>query len=202
MKTRFSIATVMVIVCTLITFPLKAQFAEKRVQEVRKAYAEAVKMTKIDNPYERNGMTVSLHRNLPGSGIQEKKIEFFGSAHSDTDFNTIFEVRLIRVSYNIAERKFYEEYLYDEAGDPMFYFYRYDGIAGDISTKEEQRYYYDGRDLSIYSYKVVDAESGILYSPYDLPELYKSNNGEDYADHILDFDMYRGLFNTIMNSRY
>ena len=187
--------------CAFLVLPLGAQNSAK-IKEIRQAYAKAVEMTQYDEPLARTEMGITVHRNVPGIGLQNKKIEFFGTDRIDEsqDYKTVYDVRFIRISYNVAARKYYEEYLFDENGEAMFFFCKYDGYYGENGSKEEKRYYYDNRDLISYSYKATDAKTGEALSKDNAPDLFAENDGkDDYADHLLDFDSYYFLFSSAMN---
>gem|GEM_PF-1796566 len=200
MKTKLCLHMALALACVCLSLPIQGQNSKDKVKAIRQAYAEAVEMTKYDEPLARTEMSIAVNRNVPGIGLQNKKIEFFGSTHDDEEHFIVYDVRLVRVSYNVAARKFYEEFLFDENGEPLFYFCQYEGYFAETSTKEEKRYYFDNRKLCSYSYKAKDAETGEALSAKNIPDLFEINNGEDYADHFQDFDTYRTLFNTVMNS--
>lgn len=203
MKKLLLLPAFLSVLMVFISLPLEGQTSKEKVNAIRKAYAEAVERTTYDEPLARTEMGVTVHRNVPGIGLQNKKIEFIGSTHEDAenDYMTVYDVRLVRVSYNVAARNFYEEYLYGDKGEPLFYFCRYEGYFAETITKEEKRYYYDNNSLCNYSYKANDAETGLLLSEKNMPDLFEINNGKDYAEHLSDFEVYRNLFNAVMNGR-
>lgn len=193
---RAAVASVLMLAAITLA---SAQGKTEKVKAIRQAYAEAVEMTKIDEPHARTEMTMTLHRNLPGIGIQKRNVEFFGCAEYGEE-GASFSVRLVRVSYNVAARKYYEEYLYDENGEPLFCYMRYDGFFAETTTKEELRYYFDGRSLCSFLYKAKDADTGKEIKRNEIPELFEMFDGSDYADRLPEFDNYRRLFDMAMNS--
>lgn len=201
MKKSYCLPFALLLVFVLSAMPTQGQNSSDRVKEIRQAYAEAQEMTKIDEPLARTEMTVRLSRNVPGIGLQNRKIEYFGSTHEDEDYNMIYDVRLIRISYNVAARSYYEEYLYDENGKPMFHYCKYDGFSADLVTKEEKRYYFDDMKLCQYNYKAKDVESGRTLAEADAPELFEENDGSDSEAVLKDFDNYRLVFDVLMNRK-
>lgn len=199
MKKSYCLPFALLLVCLLAAMPAQGQNSSDRVKEIRQAYAEAQEMTKIDEPLARTEMTVKLSRNVPGIGLQNKKIEYFGSTHEDEDYNMVYDVRLIRISYNVAARNYYEEYLYGDNGEPLFFFCKYDGYSADIDTKEEKRYYFEDRCLCQYNYKAFSSETDKALSKADAPELFEENDGSDFEERLKDFDIYFVCFNLLMN---
>lgn len=176
----------------------KAGGSDDRIKVIRKAYSDAIALPKIDVSEARSELKMNVHRNVPAIGVQDQKVEFFGTTHEE-EWRLINDVRLVRVSYNVAARKFYEEYLFDEKGEPMFCFIQFDVATGDRDLKGEKRYYFDKRAVCSFNFKAKDAGTGKEIAPLDFPELFDANDSSDVAERIADFDFYRNLFNSVMN---
>ena len=130
----------------LCAAPAFAQTPEERVLEARRAYAEAQEAIAQGRgePLAKNEITLNATYMLPGSGQTNRKVELFFRT-PETDENGRLKtpaLYMARESFNVAARKFYREYLYDAAGEPLFCFARHDTY--DQGTVE-RRYYYKNR---------------------------------------------------------
>ena len=126
--------------------PAFAQTPEERVLEARRAYAEAQEAIAQGRgePLAKNEITLNATYMMPGSGQTNRKVELFFRT-PETDENGRLKtpaLYMARESFNVAARKFYREYLYDAAGEPLFCFARHDTY--DQGTVE-RRYYYKNR---------------------------------------------------------
>lgn len=118
--------------------------AKERVAEVRKLYAAAkermAQNDREENP-ARSGMETTFYYMVPGAGPTKHHIHYyFGEEENDEGETTAFTPYFITVSYNVAARNFYEEYLIDEKTEKLIFAYyhapEFDG------SKSETRYYY------------------------------------------------------------
>lgn len=92
------------------------------VKEIRQRYADTQQSIAMMHEEEhfRSEIVTTIQRNMPGSGIRK---------------------------YNVAARKFYEEYLFDaETGKLLFVFLQADSIEN-AGTKDETRYYFGPQGL-------------------------------------------------------
>ena len=125
---------------------------EERVQLARDRYAEGlekianVKAFEKDDIPDINYTTVVRKENWGGSGMTVDKMEFYFNALED-DYESRphgYNLLMIRRNYNVGSVEFVEEYVYDEEGNPLFWFTRYGYYEGkNYSYKVELRGYYD-----------------------------------------------------------
>ena len=151
------------LVCLLMAVAVQAQSSAKakaRVAEIRKAYTEAKEAAALsdreDNP-GRSVMETKVYRMIPACGPQTKVIRYyFTEVEGEDGEREGFAPYLFTVSYNVAARKFYEEYLVDEkTGELAFaYFFNeeYDGPSS------ETRYYYNQAGDELLAHKTVKGE--------------------------------------------
>lgn len=173
--------------CLLATVATQAQTsakAKERVAEVRKLYAAAkermAQNDREENP-ARSGMETTFYYMVPGAGPTKHHIHYyFGEEESDEGETTGFTPYFITVSYNVAARNFYEEYLIDEKTEKLIFAYfhvpEYDG------SKSEARYYYDKNGEL--AHQDVKGEN-----PYDA--VFSTRLVHDYLEafhHILHVD--------------
>ena len=118
--------------------------AADRVATIRRLYAEAKQLIaqKAQEENTRNELTVNSHLMVPGCGITEETIHYyFELADGDESDFYSYQPYLITRSYNVAARKFYEEFLYDrQTADLIFAFFSGDNM--DTGEKDETRYYW------------------------------------------------------------
>lgn len=135
------ILTAIVLSTTGIDAKPKAKSADAYVKTVRAAYSEAINRSKDDyTPH----MTCSAAHILPATGPQNVKFDFFYEIDGPDDVRddvVISNVFLIRLSYNFAATKFYEEYLFDE-NDNLIFFFQSGDTYTDEYDKSEFRYYF------------------------------------------------------------
>lgn len=116
-------------------------FAQKKtsnqlMSDIRAEYnaaQELVKRLQNDIPEARPGhVVISSSENVAGIGVQNKKLEcFYESDWSPItdDSEELFwaqDLRFARYSYNVAARKIYWEFLYDDEGSAIFVYYKGD----------------------------------------------------------------------------
>lgn len=120
----------------------------KSVKEIRQLYADTQEaIARMDEEeHLRAQMTTTVQRNMPGSGIRKETVTTFFEEYDDSvdgiEFNPDYRPFFVTRKYNVAARKFYEEYLFDaETGTPVFIFLQGDSMEGD-GKKDETRYYF------------------------------------------------------------
>lgn len=116
-------------------------FAQKKTSkqlmaDIRAEYnaaQELVKKLQSDIPEARPGhIVISSSENVAGIGVQDKKLEcFFESdwAPITDDSEEMFwgqDLRFVRYSYNVAARKIYWEFLFNDEGTAIFVYYKGD----------------------------------------------------------------------------
>ncbi|MBO7133692.1 MAG: hypothetical protein J6W06_06020 [Bacteroidales bacterium] len=126
---------------------------EKKISEIRKMYnneMEWINTMLDDEAIPDDYITAKVRHNLAGSGQAEETIEFFFNDDFDEEIGKYVSaldfVRRTTV-YTIAERQSYEEFLYDDAGFPAFYYTSFTTYLEDgdhyVEKYVEIRAYYD-----------------------------------------------------------
>ena len=113
-----------------------------QVAQIRKQYAEAKE--RISQPYEdehlRNCMTVTSKSMEPAIGGQTVTYKFYFVKEYNEKYGFYgSNLYLITRGYNVAPRKYYEEYLFDKEGNLIFAYLN--GDDPDTGAKTDQRYY-------------------------------------------------------------
>ena len=121
---------------------------QEYIKQVRAVYNQAqdsIKQGKAE-PQAKNEASLQATYMQPGAGQTQHKVElFFRMVDTDEPGHVRRQLYLARESFNVAARTFYREYLYDDAGAPLFFYTRYDSFD---KGKVEQRYYYRGSDVA------------------------------------------------------
>lgn len=118
------------------------------VKEIRQRYADTQQSIAMMHEEEhfRSEIVTTIQRNMPGSGIRKETVTCYFAEFGedlDPDYRPYFVTR----KYNVAARKFYEEYLFDaETGKLLFVFLQADSIEN-AGTKDETRYYFGPQGL-------------------------------------------------------
>lgn len=146
---RFLLMVIALCACTM----LQAQtdvVAKQQVEKIRKQYGEAKQMAahseKTGQDYY-NDLEVKIRRMVAGTGMRYETIRyFFGNDFDEESELYIADVYFITRQYNVAARKYYEEYLFDpQSGQLIFAFLQEsDTPAG---QKNETRYYWGAEGL-------------------------------------------------------
>ena len=124
-----------------LVLPVTAQKNEKveaRVQLARDRYAEGLNAIAEQKAYEKDGIpdinytTVVRKQNWPGSGMSTDKMEFYyQEVYDDEGIEMLgYAPLIIRRTYNMGSIEAFEEYVYDEGGNPLFWFTRYGYYEG------------------------------------------------------------------------
>lgn len=176
----------------------KAQ--QKRIAEVRTLYARAMENIKADAelPETDNHLVIDLHRMMPGTGIQNKKVNCYSHEAGDEDQMYKWDVYFMRSSYNVAALQFNEEYLVDEKSQqPVFIFfvgntYQHDGTI-------EKRYYFNADGTPCFLQITHKDDEGGVISKEEI---------KDYDDNIDALDMVRSfhdnmnMYNNVMSAGF
>ena len=139
------------ILCLLIAIGAQAQTGEakKAVERIREQYAEAKRMIEYNNMSEetRNQLTATISHMAAAIGHQDKTVTYYFCTHYDDNAGDyISKPYFITVAYNVAARKFYEEYLIKGNGDVIFAYLSGDNSGGD-GGRFEARYYWENDQL-------------------------------------------------------
>ncbi len=99
-----------------------------KIAEIRKMYNNEMEWINTmlgDEAVPDDYITAKVMHNLAGSGQAEETIEFFFNDDFDEELGkNVSSLDFVRRTtvYTIAESKSYEEFLYDDAGFPAFYY--------------------------------------------------------------------------------
>ena len=136
------------IVCLTASLALQIQAQEVTQDEIagiRAAYRAAKEQKELNEHAQeqnvpRSDMEISSHYVIPGSGPTEDVIHYYFTIDDDSETGLYFyKPYLVTRSFNIAARKFYQEYLIDKESTLLFLFQRNDTFEGDIA---ETRFYF------------------------------------------------------------
>lgn len=135
---------------------------QEYIKQVRAVYNKAqdsIKQGKAE-PQAKNEVTLKATYMQPGAGQTQHKVElFFRMVPTEEPGHVRRQLYLARESFNVAARTFHREYLYDNAGAPMFFYTRYDTFD---KGRVEQRYYYRSGKLVV---AVPEGGDGMLHLP-------------------------------------
>ncbi len=144
--TRYYI-TFIVLLMTLTTLPSLAQEMSKaEMAGIRAAYSAAKEQIDLNSHAQeqnvpRSDMEIVSHYDVPGCGPTEEVIHYYFTLGEDPVLGTpYYKLYFISTSYNVAARKFYQEFLFDEEGSDLQFFFQ-SNDAQDGGT-DETRYYY------------------------------------------------------------
>ncbi len=123
---RFSIVLIMLVLC-IATHAQNAD-VQNKIAEIRKMYNNEMEWINTmlgDEAIPDDYITAKVMHNLAGTGQAEETIGFFFNDDFDEDLGEyVSSLDFVRKTsvYTIAERKSYEEFLYDDDGYPAFYY--------------------------------------------------------------------------------
>jgi len=142
---------VLTLLCLLLAIGAQAQTgaAKKTVDEIREQYASAKQRIEYNNSMEeaRNQMTATISHMVPGTGHQEKVVTFYFTTYFDEAVGEyISKPYFITATYNVAARKYYDEYLIDQKGNVVFAYLSGDSFDETIG-REEGRFYWKNNRL-------------------------------------------------------
>ena len=144
--TRFLIPFI-VLLMALATMPSHAQEMTKaEMASIRAAYSAAKEKVELNSHAQeqnvpRSDMEIVSHYVIPGCGPTEEIIHYYFTLDEDPVLGTpYYKLYFITTSYNVAARKYYQEFLFGEDDtDLLFFFQRNDAQDGGT---DETRYYY------------------------------------------------------------
>ncbi len=144
--TRFQM-TFIVLLMALTAVQAHAQDVTKaEMASIRAAYSAAKERIELNSHAQeqnvpRNDMEIVSHYVIPGCGPTEEVIHYYFTLDEDPVLGTpMYNIYFITRSYNVAARKFYQEFLFSEDGsDLLFFFQSNDALDGGT---DETRYYY------------------------------------------------------------
>ena len=108
----------------------------------------------------------------PGAGPRNESIQFYFTLDEDETSDSFYSRTpyLITRSYNVAPRKFYEEYLYDAKGRLIFFYSSNDSYESE--AKDESRYYWNTSAKLVHQQKQGET-------------LYSEAQARGMSDHLL-----------------
>ena len=183
--TRYFI-TFIVLLMALTTMPSSAQEATKaEMAAIRAAYKAAKEQVELNNHAQeqnmpRSDMEIVSHYVIPGCGSTEEIIHYYFTLDEDPVLGTpYYKLYFISTSYNVAARKYYQEFLFgDDESGLLFFFQSNDALDGGT---DEARYYYGKNGV----HKSIKGTA-------DLDEVFAARK----ADEL------KGAFNLLMNKDY
>ena len=144
--TRYFI-TFITLLMALATLPSQAQELTKdEMASIRAAYRAAKERVELNNHAQeqdvpRSDMEIVSHYVIPGCGPTQEVIHYYFTLGEDPVLGTpVYNIYFITRTYNVAARKFYQEYLFgEEESGLLFFFQSNDALDG---STDETRYYY------------------------------------------------------------
>ena len=144
--TRYFITFIMLMLA-LMTMTSRAQEVTKaEMASIRAAYSAAKEKIEFNSHAQeqnipRSDMEIVSHYVIPGCGPTEEIIHYYFTLDEDPVLGTpYYKLYFISTSYNVAARKFYQEFLFSEdESQLLFFFQSNDALDGGT---DETRYYY------------------------------------------------------------
>ena len=183
--TRYFI-TIIAMLMALTTIPSHAQEMTKtEMASIRAAYSAAKEQIERNSHAQeqnvpRSDMEIVSHYVIPGCGPTEEVIHYYFTLDEDPVLGTpYYKIYFISTSYNVAARKFYQEFLFGEdESDLLFFFQSNDALDGGT---DETRYYYGKQGV----HKAIKGTT-------ELDEVFATRK----ADEL------KAAFNLLMNKDY
>ena len=183
--TRYFV-TFIVLLMALTTIPSRAQQITKaEMADIRATYSAAKEQIELNNHAQeqnmpRSDMEIVSHYVIPGCGPTEEVIHYYFTLDEDPVLGTpYYRLYFIFTSYNVAARKYYQEFLFgDDESGLLFFFQSNDALDGGT---DETRYYYGKNGI----HKSIKGTA-------DLDEVFAARK----ADEL------KGAFNLLMNKDY
>ena len=198
--TRYFI-TFIALMMALTTTPSHAQEMTKaEMASIRAAYSTAKEQIERNSHAQehnqpRSDMEIVSHYVIPGCGPTQEVIHYYFTLGEDPVLGTpVYNIYFITRTYNVAARKFYQEYLFgDEESGLLFFFQSNDALDG--STDETRFQSNDALDGSTDEIRYYYSKNGI----------HKSINGTAELDEIFASrraDELKTAFTHLMNQDY
>lgn len=146
------IACLLACMCVLLVAHAQNSPAAKAcVAEVRKMYQEAKEMMAESDKHEemQNDMVVTISSMEAAIGRQVTTYHYYFLNDYEEKLSTyVSRPYFVTRSFNVAPRKYYEEYMYDFATATLrFAFMQWEDISGKVV---EERYYFDKNDRLVW----------------------------------------------------
>lgn len=161
MKTK-SIVLSVLLVCICTALSAQENKADQRVKLARQLYPLRLDQVGTIKRYEEDGipsinyLTSIRQQNWAGSGMSKDEMKYYyREIEGEADPRPVDYVLLfIRRTYNMGSMNVFEEYTYDDDGNPLFWFCRY-GFEG--QKRNEMRGYFDADGTPVRSLNKSDA---------------------------------------------
>ena len=198
--TRYFI-TFITLLMALATLPSHAQELTKaEMASIRAAYRAAKERVELNNHAQeqdvpRSDMEIVSHYVIPGCGPTEEVIHYYFTLGEDPVLGTpVYNIYFITRTYNVAARKFYQEYLFgDEESGLLFFFQSNDALDG---SSDEIRFQ---------SNDALDGSTDEIRYYYSKNGIHKSINGTAELDEIFASrraDELKTAFTHLLNQDY
>lgn len=133
---------VMIGFCCLLTAGAQSSpQAKARVAEIRKLYGQAKQDIANSQKMEQEGLppnetVVNSNYMMPGSGPGKCVTHYYYTLDYEEEADRyLFNPYLITNSYNIAAHKYYQEFLFDNEGNLVFYYEKNNQSGQDAETR-------------------------------------------------------------------
>ena len=180
--TKFFI-TVIVCLTASLSMPIQAQeVTQDEIASIRAAYSAAKEQVELNSQADelsvpRSDMEISSHYVIPGSGPTEDVIHYYFTLDEDPETGLyIYKPYLITRSFNIAARKFYQEFLFDKETTLLLFFQSNDAFEGDI------------------------AETRVYFGKHGVHKSVKGDHAMDEEFCVKNAQELKNAFNLLMNS--
>ena len=188
------------LLCCLSALSVEAQDAKKAIRD---HYAAIKEMLDLYAQLEADGVQypvnecykVKVIQNYPGTGRHEEDVSlYYGEVEGSDELFPAHWLEYVSSSYNFADRKYYQEFLFDNKGYITF-IYALNPSVEDSKDYEFRFYFNKGKlfDVLVKSRKMGEKEFSQEYTGKTLPAKYHSYY-QLYAD---DLAKYGRLFEAI-----
>jgi hypothetical protein len=134
----------------MASLPCRSLSADERIDKIRELY-QRIQELDCGDVCAHFKHEIVYNTMLPAIGLQTTAVQFFyfsGQLDPETDpYLLTHELKKVKVTYNIAASAYYTiEYLYDENGDLVFYYWREETA---FEQNEKRFYFYNKKLLKV-----------------------------------------------------
>jgi hypothetical protein len=131
----------------IASLPYRYLSADERIDKIHELY-QRVQELDCGDVCAHYKHEIVYNTMLPAIGLQTTVVQFFyfsGQLDPEIDpYLLTHDLKKVKVTYNIAASAYYTiEYLYDENGDPVFYYWREETAF----EQSEKKFYFENRQL-------------------------------------------------------
>ena len=177
---------------------------EERIQLARTKYTEGKDLiannTEKDKP--SNYTTMVRKQNWPTTGQRVEETEFYYNeiGNENEPYATGYALCMVCNTYNVAAREYYEEYVYDDNGQPLFFYARYDEANLGYPGKTELRQYYDAEGNAIRTIYKTSDKDGKMKESNENSDSEIVQSGKVMLRFVADnFAHHKAVFDTVYN---